>query len=79
MAAMSPSEDLRPKAAKPRNAVVILLDSLNRHMLGAYGGKEFSHWREVWRYESVDPQYLRTMLHPRANGNIRMIWAQSFP
>jgi len=27
--------------AKPRNAVVILLDSLNRHMLGAYGGTEF--------------------------------------
>ena len=25
----------------PRNAVVILLDSLNRHMLGAYGGTEF--------------------------------------
>ena len=27
--------------AKPRNAVVVLLDSLNRHMLGAYGGTEF--------------------------------------
>lgn len=27
--------------AKPRNAVVILLDSLNRHMLGSYGGTEF--------------------------------------
>ncbi len=25
-----------------RNAVVILLDSLNRHMLGAYGGREFA-------------------------------------
>ncbi|MFP8875168.1 MAG: sulfatase [Myxococcota bacterium] len=25
----------------PRNAVVVLLDSLNRHMLGAYGGSEF--------------------------------------
>jgi arylsulfatase A-like enzyme len=25
----------------PRNAVVVLLDSLNRHMLGAYGGTEF--------------------------------------
>ena len=25
----------------PRNAVVILLDSLNRHMVGAYGGREF--------------------------------------
>ena len=25
----------------PRNAVVILLDSLNRHMVGAYGGTEF--------------------------------------
>ena len=24
-----------------RNAVVVLLDSLNRHMLGAYGGTEF--------------------------------------
>ncbi len=25
----------------PRNAIVVLLDSLNRHMLGAYGGAEF--------------------------------------
>ena len=25
----------------PRNAVVVLLDSLNRHMIGAYGGTEF--------------------------------------
>ena len=28
-------------AATPKNAVVLLLDSLNRHMLGAYGGTEF--------------------------------------
>ena len=27
---------------KPSNAIVILLDSLNRHMLGAYGGTEFA-------------------------------------
>src|ERR1700745_339103 len=26
----------------PRNAVVVLLDSLNRHMLGCYGGTEFA-------------------------------------
>jgi arylsulfatase A-like enzyme len=26
---------------KPKKAVVVLLDSLNRHMLGCYGGKEF--------------------------------------
>ena len=26
----------------PKNAIVILLDSLNRHMLGAYGGGEFA-------------------------------------
>jgi arylsulfatase A-like enzyme len=26
----------------PRNAIVVLLDSLNRHMLGSYGGAEFS-------------------------------------
>jgi len=25
----------------PRNAIVVLLDSLNRHMLGAYGSREF--------------------------------------
>ena len=25
----------------PNNVVVVLLDSLNRHMLGAYGGTEF--------------------------------------
>ncbi len=27
---------------QPRNAIVILLDSLNRHMLGCYGGGEFA-------------------------------------
>ena len=26
----------------PRNAIVVLLDSLNRHMLGCYGGTEFN-------------------------------------
>ena len=25
----------------PRNAVVVLLDSLNRHLIGPYGGREF--------------------------------------
>ena len=28
-------------AQGPKNAIVILLDSLNRHMVGAYGGCEF--------------------------------------
>src|SRR5271154_6426860 len=28
-------------ARRPKNAIVILLDGLNRHMLGAYGGREF--------------------------------------
>jgi arylsulfatase A-like enzyme len=28
--------------SRPQNVVVVLLDSLNRHMLGAYGGTEFS-------------------------------------
>ncbi len=27
---------------RPKNAVVVLLDSLNRHMLGPYGGNEFA-------------------------------------
>jgi arylsulfatase A-like enzyme len=27
---------------RPRNVVVVLLDSLNRHMLGSYGGTEFA-------------------------------------
>ena len=31
-----------PRAAKPKNVIVVLLDSLNRHMLGAYGGREFA-------------------------------------
>ena len=30
------------KTAAPKNAIVILLDSLNRHMLGAYGSREFA-------------------------------------
>lgn len=29
------------EAGTPRNLIVILLDSLNRHMVGAYGGDEF--------------------------------------
>ena len=29
-------------AGRPKNAIVMLLDSLNRHMLGAYGGAEFA-------------------------------------
>jgi arylsulfatase A-like enzyme len=28
-------------ASTPRNVIVLLLDSLNRHMIGAYGGREF--------------------------------------
>jgi arylsulfatase A-like enzyme len=28
--------------SEPRNVIVVLLDSLNRHMLGAYGGREFA-------------------------------------
>ncbi len=35
-------EDPAATPARPKNAVVILLDSLNRHMLGSYGGKEFA-------------------------------------
>ncbi len=34
-------EEQRP-AVMPKHAIVILLDSLNRHMLGAYGGGEFA-------------------------------------
>ena len=30
-----------PTMAHPKNAIVVLLDSLNRHMLGSYGGREF--------------------------------------
>src|SRR5256885_1776284 len=29
------------KKPSPRNAILILLDSLNRHVLGSYGGREF--------------------------------------
>ena len=32
----------QPSPAMPRRAIVLLLDSLNRHMLGAYGGREFA-------------------------------------
>ena len=30
-----------PDPSMPDNVVVVLLDSLNRHMLGCYGGDEF--------------------------------------
>jgi arylsulfatase A-like enzyme len=32
---------MNDRDSKPRNLVVVLLDSLNRHMLGSYGGGEF--------------------------------------
>ena len=39
---MTESTERNPtEADAPKNAIVILLDSLNRHMLGAYGGREF--------------------------------------
>ena len=31
-----------PSRRTPKRAIVLLLDSLNRHMLGAYGGREFA-------------------------------------
>lgn len=31
-----------PSRVRPNNVIVVLLDSLNRHMLGAYGGGEFA-------------------------------------
>lgn len=32
----------RLPVTRPANAIIILLDSLNRHMIGAYGGREFA-------------------------------------
>ena len=36
------SLELSPKLAKPRNVIVVVLDSLNRHLLEAYGFNEFT-------------------------------------
>ncbi|MFA5788213.1 MAG: sulfatase-like hydrolase/transferase, partial [Actinomycetota bacterium] len=36
------AEDRDGGQSGPRNAIVVLLDSLNRHMLGCYGGTEFN-------------------------------------
>lgn len=36
------NQEQRPAVVTPKNAIVVLLDSLNRHMLGAYGGREFA-------------------------------------
>jgi len=38
----APPSDARPSDARPANVVVVVLDSLNRHHLGAYGGSEFT-------------------------------------
>lgn len=38
---MSQTPQNNTPSSGPKNAIVILLDSLNRHMLGAYGGREF--------------------------------------
>ena len=39
---MADAGEPAPAPSQPKNAIVILLDSLNRHMLGAYGGNEFA-------------------------------------
>jgi arylsulfatase A-like enzyme len=39
--AMSSPAPVDPASSVPDNVVVVLLDSLNRHLLGAYGGTEF--------------------------------------
>src|SRR5262245_32596766 len=36
-----PAQSDQSSAKRPKNAIVVLLDSMNRHMLGAYGGTEF--------------------------------------
>jgi arylsulfatase A-like enzyme len=42
MGPMTEAAESKPtQAYTPKNAIVVLLDSLNRHMVGAYGGKEF--------------------------------------
>jgi arylsulfatase A-like enzyme len=33
---------MRQRRPSPKSAIVVLLDSLNRHLLGAYGGREFA-------------------------------------
>ncbi len=38
----APMSEPLPPLARPKNVIVILLDSLNRHMLGSYGGREFA-------------------------------------
>jgi arylsulfatase A-like enzyme len=38
---VKPPDQAPAPGAPPKNAIVVLLDSLNRHMLGAYGGREF--------------------------------------
>ena len=32
---------LHPRPENPKNVLVVLLDSLNRHLVGAYGSTEF--------------------------------------
>ena len=40
--AAGPGEPAGDPAGRPRHVVVVLLDSLNRHLLGCYGGTEFA-------------------------------------
>ena len=46
------------EATRPRRAIVVLLDSLNRHMLGAYGGSEFDT-PELDRFAARSLRFLR--------------------
>src|SRR3954454_9163308 len=46
--------------AQPRDVVVVLLDSLNRHLLGAYGSGEF----ETPNLDRLRPRHVRLTTHP---------------
>jgi arylsulfatase A-like enzyme len=47
-----------PARALPKNAIVVLLDSLNRHLLGCYGGREFET-PEIDRLAARSLRFLR--------------------
>ena len=75
-------EEAPQAATRPKNAIVILLDSLNRHMLGSYGGREFgtpnldAFAKTAVRFEKHDTGSLPCMpaRHDILCGSLDFLW-----
>ena len=64
-----------PTSPGPRNVVVVLLDSLNRHMLGCYGGTEFDT-PNLDRFARDRATRFTNRSHPPSMREISELWSK---